>query len=82
MNAQTRAALQIAAERMGLNNYRAGLATHVKKGRSKHTYRYVPTAEHEAIVQALNENWDDDRAMGLLHQHDVLKQRLVQKDKE
>lgn len=75
MKDSTHAALTLAAERIGLNNYRSGLHKHLKAGRVRNTYRYTPTAEHEAIIKALNEDWPDDDAMALLHGYETLKQR-------
>lgn len=70
-------ALRIAAERIGRNNYRKGLEQHIKAGKSPQTYQYVPTIEHRTIVLAMGDlSLSDDEVMALLHDYDVMQQRL------
>lgn len=72
--------LQAAGERMGMNNYRAGLAAHLKAGRKKSTYRYQVTDAHADIVAAMSKVLDGsmtpEEACNLVNSHDVEKQRL------
>lgn len=80
--AQSRAydQLQAASTRMGLNNYRAGLAAHIKAGRKKSTYRYQVTEAHAEIVAAMPKVLDGsmtvEEANNLVNSYDVQKQRL------
>jgi DNA-binding protein H-NS len=70
-------ALSVAATRMGQNNYLAGKAAHIKAGRKASTYRYTPTPEHDAVVKAMVDlTMSDEECMALLHEHNVMKQRL------
>jgi hypothetical protein len=73
-------ALRIAAERIGMNNYSAGYDAHIKAGRSKRTYRYVPTPAHILVVEAMPKlaggEITPEEAMALLHTHDVFKERM------
>ena len=73
-------ALQTAAERIGRNNYKSQLAEHLKKRKSKNTFRFTVTEEHRQIVEAmpkvLKKEITPEEAMGLLHDYDVMKQRL------
>lgn len=77
---QAHRALMKAAEKMGWNNYQAGLAAHVRKGRKKHTYRYTPTEEHERVIKAssdvLKGRITPEQAMAMLHEYDIFKQRM------
>lgn len=70
---RTYRALQTAANRIGSNNYRAGLYKPSRKG-------YSITAEHAAVVDAmpkvLSGELTPDQGMALLHDYDVMKQRL------
>lgn len=72
-------ALSIAAERIGMNNYSAGLykATY-RNGHLVSGYRI--TAEHAELIEAmpkvLSGEISVDDAMALLHQHDTMKQRI------
>jgi hypothetical protein len=74
-------ALQIAAERMGFNNWKAGREAHVRAGRKASTYRYTPTEEHRQIVAAMDAvlrgTITPEDAMALLWQHDTMKQRIA-----
>lgn len=78
MGPQARTALAIAAERIGASQYDAQRAEHARKGRSPRTMRYVPTAAHRAVVEALG-SWTmtDAEAYALLWEHDVMAQRLA-----
>lgn len=72
--------LRTAGELMGLNNYRAGLAAHVKAGRKKHTYRYQVTEAHAEVVEAMSKvlggSMTVEEANNLVNSYDVQKQRL------
>lgn len=80
-------ALKIAAERMGRNGYAAEVA---RRGftsaqalawiqRHKRSL-YIPTGEHCAVVEAMSKvlsgEMSPEEAMALLHQYDVMKQRI------
>jgi NADPH-dependent ferric siderophore reductase len=73
-------ALQTAAERMGMNNYKTQLAAHLKKRRSKNTFKFFVTAEHELVIESmkkvLKKEITPEQAMSLLWQHDIKMQRL------
>lgn len=73
-------ALSLAAERIGSNDYKRGLLDHTKAGRSKSTYRHLPSSEHMAVVEALGRvlrsDEDAEAGIALLHQYDVSKRRL------
>ena len=70
-------ALSVAAERMGQNNYKAGMKAHIKACRKASTYRYNPTPEHECVVAAMvDKDMDDETAMAMLHEYNTLNQRL------
>jgi hypothetical protein len=68
-------ALQTASERIGANNYAAGVAVKGKR------YRYSPTLEHRELVDAMPKVLDGrlspDAAMSLLHQYDTMRQRCA-----
>ena len=74
-------ALSKAAERIGMNNYRSELAAHLKKGRSKNTYRYTPSEAHVTVIEAMPMVLDGtigvEEAMAILHDYDVFKERMV-----
>ena len=76
---QVHRALMHASEKMGWNNYNQGLKNHVKCGRKTHTYRYIPTEEHERIIKATSDvlkgTITPDQAMAMLHEYDIFKQR-------
>ena len=76
-------ALRVAAEKMGRNNYDAGLRAHLKAGRKASTYRYNPTEEHRAVVAMMprvaSGEASVEEAMGLLHEYGVLNQRAKSK---
>lgn len=76
MKDSTRSALLTAADKIGKSQYIQQLNSHLKKRKSRKTFRYAPTDKHNRLIQALNEDWPDDDAMGLLHEYDVLKQRI------
>lgn len=76
MKESTRKALLVAAERIGANNYRKGLADHVRKGRKPHTFRPSVSPIHQEIIEALNADADDDSAMALLHTYDADAERF------
>lgn len=84
-------ALQVAAERIGANNYQTQAREHLHKrgltnahpgvqGRALRTLRFTVTAEHREIVDAMPEvaagRMSPEKAMGLLWQYDTMKQRL------
>lgn len=73
-------ALLRAAERIGENNYKRGLAGHVKAGRVPHTYRYAPSDAHKRVIAAssavLAGRISPEQAMAILHEHDVFEERL------
>jgi hypothetical protein len=73
--------LTIAAERIGLNGYQSQLAEHKKAGRKFNTFRYSVTEAHKRVVDTIGEyasgRLADDDAMGVLHEHDVLAERLA-----
>ena len=84
---QTCRALQTAAARIGANGYLAersrrkmtayqAIEWQRRNGRSI----YLPTAEHCAVVEAMGQvlagEMSPDDAMNLLHQYDVMQQRL------
>jgi hypothetical protein len=75
----TRAALLVAAERIGVNGHALGLAAHIKAGRKASTYRYTPTPAHLDVIGAIDANLDDDAAMGLLHRYDILVERTARR---
>jgi hypothetical protein len=72
--------LQTAGERIGMNNYSAGLAAHIKKGRKRSTYNYQVTEAHAEIVAAMPKVLDGsmtpEEACNLINSYDVEKQRL------
>lgn len=80
---QTYRALQIAAERIGRNNFANGTYRVVRSNERIVGGRYSITAEHKAVIEAmprvLDGHMTPDEAMALLHQYDVLKQRLGSK---
>ena len=74
-------ALQKAAERIGMNNYKSQMAEHLKKKRSKKTFKFVVTEEHKQIVEAmpkvLKRKMTPEEAIGLLlYDYNIMKQRL------
>lgn len=73
-------ALYTAAERMGANNYKSQWEAHIKKKRSKNTFKFHVTAEHELVIESmkkvLSKKITPEEAMALLWQYDVKKQRL------
>lgn len=82
---QAHRALIRASEKMGWNNYQAGLAAHVRKGRKANTYRYHPTEEHERVIKAssdvLKGKITPEQAMAMLHEYDIFNQRMGQAKK-
>lgn len=42
--------------RLGLAEYRAGIAEHGRRGRKPATYRHSPSAYHRALVELLGKN--------------------------
>jgi hypothetical protein len=78
---QTHNALSIAAERIGLNNWKAGRDAHVRAGRKASTYHYTPTQEHSEVVTAMSDlltgRITAEDAMSLLWQYDTVKQRIA-----
>lgn len=72
MNDNLRKGLTDAADAIGAANYKRQWEAHCKR-RSPRTFRFQVTPTHGEIVQALNEDWDDERACALLHtyQHDA-----------
>lgn len=73
-------ALRIASERMGANNYGAQVRAHQEAGRKASTFRFTVTPEHDMVVKAmplvLTGKLSADDAMSMLHEYDVLKQRI------
>lgn len=73
-------ALSKAADRMGGNNYHAGLIAHVRAGRKASTYRYQPTDAHRLIVGAMPDvlagKITPEEAMAYLHDYDVMRERM------
>jgi hypothetical protein len=61
-----------AAEELGHICYARQLAAakHVRRVNGVPNVRYVPPAIQEMLVQALRDDWGDDRAMALLHTRD------------
>ena len=76
ISSSTYRALQIAAERIGANNYARGLAAHVRAGRKPGTYRYAPTDAHKLVIAAMSFD-SDDSAMAVLHDYDVMQERFA-----
>jgi hypothetical protein len=89
--ARTYRALQVAAERMGANNYQAQAREHLAKrglanalptrqARALRSMRFTVTAEHRAIVDAmprvLRGDLAPEAAMGMLWEHGTRAQRL------
>ena len=77
---QTYRALQTAAERIGMNNYRAGLYRVRRNHRGRVVEGYRITAEHAAIIEAmpkvLTGELSPNDAMAMLHEYKIEKQRL------
>jgi hypothetical protein len=73
-------ALETAAARMGANNYRAQLASHISAGRKPSSFRFAVTPEHKAVCNAmptvLGGSMTPNDAMSLLWEHDTMAQRL------
>jgi hypothetical protein len=78
---QTHKALQTAAEKMGLNNFKAQLAQHIKTGKSKKSFRFTVTAEQAIVIatmpKVLSGEITPNDAMALLWQYDVMHQRIA-----
>jgi precorrin-3B methylase len=77
-------ALEKAAERIGHNNYCQQFKDHIKKGRSKKTFRFTVTEEHKKIIDAMPKVLSGEilpeEAMAMLHEYDVKMQRLGLKE--
>lgn len=77
---QAYAALRIAADKMGAKNYRSQMAAHRKKGRKASTFKFVVTPAHGQVIDAmpkvLRGTLSVERAMAILHEPDVMKERL------
>ena len=73
-------ALSIAAERIGWGNYQAQLAAHLKTRRARSTFKFHVSEAHAAVIDAmprvLSGAITPEEAMGLLHEHDVLTEKL------
>jgi len=73
-------ALRIASERMGRNNFRAGLYSVRRDHRGRVTQGYSVTPEHAAVVDAmprvLSGELSPSDAMAMLHEYNTEKQRL------
>lgn len=73
-------ALETAAERIGANNYKNGLYRVKRDRKGRVISGYTITAEHAAIVEAmprvLSGELSPESAFAMLHEYDVLKQRL------
>lgn len=73
-------ALQQAAERMGRNNYESQYKKHIKSGKSKNTFRFQVTPEHQMVMEympkVLSEEVTPEDAYGLLWNYDVKQQRI------
>lgn len=73
-------ALSAAGERIGQGNYQAQLAAHTKARRARSTFKFHVSEAHAAVVAAmprvLSGAITPEEAMGLLHTHDVLTERL------
>lgn len=78
---RTYRALQIAAERIGQNNYQSGLYRVTQIGHSKHNIiGYRITEEHKAIIEAMPKvlagTMSCESAMALLHTYGAMEQRF------
>lgn len=80
MKEQAYNALCIASERMGRNNYRAGLYRVKRNRRGQVVQGYTITPEHAAVVAAmprvLSGELSPNDAMAMLHEYETEKQRL------
>jgi hypothetical protein len=84
---QAYSALKRAAERMGANGYAAEMKRRKMTRsqaldwitRNKRSI-YIPTGEHVTVVEAMSKvlagEMTPEEAMGLLHQYDVMRQRM------
>lgn len=77
---QVYAALSKAADKMGARNYRKQMASHKKRGRRASTFKFTVTPAHKKVVEAmpkvLTGKLTTNRAMAILHEHDVMDERL------
>jgi len=77
---QTYNALQKAAERIGLNNYAKQQRAWLKNRKSVKTFRFVVTDGHQRVIDAMSKvlsgKITPEEAMGILHEYEVLKERL------
>ena len=55
-NVEWHSAAQRYLARLGLAEYSAGLAAHVKRGRKRATYRHTPSEYHFSLVVLLGRN--------------------------
>jgi hypothetical protein len=64
MTSETYTAIQAYLTRLGLAEYQAGMAQHIKRGRKAKTYRHNPSQYHRDLVEALGR--DDEEAFKAL----------------
>lgn len=77
VSAQVYSALQIAANKIGANNYRSQFASHVESGRNKKAFRFRVSEAQSTLCNAMGDwTMDDETAMALLHDHDVMQERF------
>lgn len=77
---QAYTALRKAADKMGAKNYRTQMAAHKKKGRRASTFKFRVTPAQGKVVDAmpkvLRGRISVERAMAILHEHDVMEERF------
>jgi len=77
---QAYSALSKAADKMGTKNYRKQMAAHKKKGRRASTFKFSVTSAHGKVIDAmpkvLRGTISVESAMAILHEHDVMEERL------
>jgi hypothetical protein len=78
-------ALMFAAERIGRANYQAGLYRVRRDRRGRVTTGYSITETHQRVIntssQVCGGRITPEEAMAVLHEYDVLKERLADKPK-
>lgn len=75
-------ALSKVADRIGANNYKSQLQDHLKRGRSRKTFRFFVTDAHRNIVNAmddvLNGKITSEEAFAMIHyDYEVNKERFA-----
>lgn len=73
--------LQMAGERIGMNNYKSQLRAHIKAGKSKTTFKFFVTDEHQLICDSMSKvlagEISDEDVYHIINSYEVEKQRLL-----